>query len=75
MDQTQTLKIRLDRNNIAYLQFVLEGYDGLGRLSTLDSKTAWTQLSFTPDRLNDILALTKALGAEGVIQEVVACEA
>ena len=75
MNQTQTLNIRLDRSNIAYLQFILEGYDGLARLSTIDSKTAWTQLSFTPDRLQEVIALTNALGAEGVIQEVAACEA
>jgi len=74
VDQTRELRLRLRRADIAYVQFILEGYDGLGRLSTVHPFQALAVLAYPQDRQAEAYALTSALCAEGVIQEVIACE-
>ncbi len=74
MDQTRKLRLKLRRTDIAYVQFILEGYDGLGRLSTVDPLLALAVLSYPQSRQAEAHALTSALRAEGVIQEVISCE-
>lgn len=42
---------------IAFLRFILEGYDGLATLSTLDEKTGLVILRYCPEVANEVAAL------------------
>ena len=49
------LRIRPDR--IHFLKFILEGYDGLGLLTTLDANQGVMVLSAPPRALDELFAL------------------
>lgn len=52
------------RAEIAYLRFILEGYDGLAFLRTLEARTALVEIAFAASRRADAEALLAALAAE-----------
>lgn len=61
---------RLDRSAIAYLRFILEGYDGLVFLRTLDPRTALVEVAYSPANRRDAELLLAALAAEcGMVEE------
>ena len=47
MKTTQRL-FRLDRNEIAFVKFIFEAYDGVANLSTLDREMGIIQLTIAP---------------------------
>lgn len=47
----------IDPARIAFLRFILEGYDGLATLSTLDEKTGLVILRYCPEVANEVAAL------------------
>ena len=60
---------RLDRANIAYLRFILEGYDGLVFLRTLDPRAALVEVAYPASRCGDAEALLAALVEECAMSE------
>lgn len=60
----------LPRREICTLRFLLEGYDGLAFLRTLDAQQALVEIGWSPSRRVDALALLAALGGEISLQEV-----
>ena len=48
-------------SKIAFLKFILEGYDGLAILSTVDKKSGQLVLRFFPALRAELLALLKSL--------------
>lgn len=52
------------REQIALLRFLLESYDGLVFLRTLDNRLALVELAWPPSRAVDALALIGALEQE-----------
>ncbi|BCR06342.1 hypothetical protein DESUT3_34110 [Desulfuromonas versatilis] len=61
---------RIDRSQIAYLRFILESYDGLAFMSTLDNREALIEISYPPSRQADAEALLSALAAEVAMTQV-----
>jgi hypothetical protein len=60
---------RLDRANIAYLRFILEGYDGLVFLRTLDPRAALVEVAYPASCRADAEALLAALVDECAMSE------
>ncbi len=51
------LRYRIDRADIAYLSSLLESYEDLGSVRTVDSVAAIVELLYAPDSYEDVLAL------------------
>jgi len=66
----ERILITLDRRAIAYVRFIFEGYDGLGILSTVDSKLASAIIAYPAGNRNTVRELVQALQNEGAIKEV-----
>ncbi len=54
----------VDRKQIAYLRFILESYDSLCFLRTLESREALIEIAFHPSRRRDAEELLDALTKE-----------
>jgi hypothetical protein len=61
---------RLDPFEIHYLKFILEAYDGLATLTTLDPGEGLVQLVVPPGCGRSLEALTEALGREIQLERV-----
>lgn len=61
---------RLDRAAIGMLRFLLESYDGLAFMRTLDAREALVEVAYPPSRSRDAEALLAAFAAELGIAEV-----
>ena len=48
--KSTVLTYRVDRRQIAYLKFILEGYDGLAVLRTVDARRGLVELLVPPGR-------------------------
>lgn len=71
MDQAfQRGYYQLAKDKIALLRFLLESYDGLVFLRTLDNRLALVELAWPPSRAGDALALIAALQRELGLQPV-----
>jgi hypothetical protein len=55
--------------DISYVRFILEGYDGLGIVSTIDPVSALVVITYPLARKVLLAELIKALHSEGVIRE------
>jgi len=58
------LSYRIDRREIAYLSDLLESYEDLGVVRTLDPVAARVEILYTPDCYTDLMALMAALEVE-----------
>lgn len=54
----------LSRHDIGYLRFILESYDGLMFMRTLDASTGLVEIGYPPSRLADVCGLLTALERE-----------
>ncbi len=61
---------RVDRCDIAYFRFILEAYEGLATLSTLDARHGLVVLSIPESQADAVDALLAALGREIFLNEV-----
>lgn len=61
---------QVDRGHIAYLRFILEGYDGLMFLRTLHPREAWIEFSYSATCSVDAESLLLALTRECAMREV-----
>jgi hypothetical protein len=62
--RTQRWHYRIDRRRIGYLRFLLEGYDGIAVLETLDPVAGRVALHVAPGCEPDVRALLTALKGE-----------
>ncbi len=62
-----TLLVRPD--DISYVRFILEGYDGLGIVSTTDPVSARIVITYPLSRKTLLTRVIRALHSEGVIRE------
>jgi hypothetical protein len=60
---------RLNRATIGYLRFLLEGYDGLIFLRTLDPRTALVEVAYSLSCRRDAEELLAALSVECALHE------
>jgi len=61
---------QLPRAEIAWLRFILESYDGLAFVHTLDSRAALVEVAYPPSRRNDAEALLESLCRESDLQPI-----
>ena len=58
------------RHEIAYLRFIMESYDGLLFMRTLDKQTGLVEVAYPPTRAEDAEGLLAALADEAGMQPV-----
>jgi hypothetical protein len=61
---------QLDRQNIVIVQFIIEGYEGMATVTTLDSRKAVIRVSIIPDYLADVAALLEYLKCRYAMNEI-----
>lgn len=64
--------LRIERKQIAYLKFILEGYDGMAVVSTADPAAGVIALDIGPGCEDDVNLIINALSREIRIEEI--CE-
>jgi len=62
--------VKLNRRNIAVVQFIIEGYEGLATVSTIDPYTAIIKISIMPDFISEINGLIDDLKNKYKIEEI-----
>ncbi len=55
---------QIPRAEIGYLRFILESYDGLAVVSTLDNRAALVEITFSESRRQDVEGLLESLAVE-----------
>lgn len=55
--QLAARELSINSAKIAFLRFILEGYDGLAMLSTLDAKNGRIVLRYCPELADEVTAL------------------
>ncbi len=61
---------KLKRNNIAQVQFIIEGYEGMATVTTVDPHTAIIQISIIPDFLQEVINLLENLKNKYHLEEI-----
>jgi hypothetical protein len=70
LKRSDLLFYRIHPSEIHYLKFILEAYEGLATLTTLNSKTGLIQLAVPPGRQDSLESLLEALGPELGLERV-----
>lgn len=55
--ETREIYLRIDSARIHFLKFILEGYDGLAILSTIDAKKGLVLIRFPGESIGEIFDL------------------
>lgn len=63
------MKLQVSRNDISYLRFILEGYDGLGIVTTKDPARAEVIITYPAKQKALLAQLIEALHKEGLVKE------
>lgn len=61
---TVTVLVRVPRREIAYFNFLLESYEGLASVSTLDPKEGVLELQVPPELMDELKAFLSGLKEE-----------
>ena len=73
--QMEIKYILLHKRDIAYFQFILEGYEGLATATTIDKNKAVVKLFIMPYFLSDVEEILQQLRTEIEFQEIAQPEA
>ena len=68
--QTATKYLRIDRREIAYFKFIIEAYDGIAVVSTLDPMAGIIKLSIAPGCETDVERVLQDLKKDVMIETV-----
>ena len=68
--ETRVRTFRVDRKNIWYLHFIIEAYDGVATVSTVDSREGHVRVSIPSGRNDEAEMLLRALAREMSLEEV-----
>ncbi|HVN71355.1 MAG TPA: DUF4911 domain-containing protein [Desulfomonilia bacterium] len=66
----QAVSLRVDRKDIFYVNYIVEGYDGLGNVTTQDPARGLLTIHYSKGSSVAMFDLIRALQAEGVVKEV-----
>jgi hypothetical protein len=61
---------KLKRKDIAIVQFIIEGYEEMATVTTIDPQTAIIQISIIPDFILDMSAVIKDLINKYKMEEI-----
>ena len=69
---TETIKqhYRVDRRKIAFIRFILEAYDGLAIVTTLDSETGLIEFQIAPGCVQDVETILQDLKRDIMMEKV-----
>jgi hypothetical protein len=62
--ETSRIIVCIPKEDICYFQWIIESYDGMANMSTIDPAKGEVQISVTPDCKEEILSLIKYLKEE-----------
>lgn len=62
--QCESIYLRIAKPGISFLKFILEGYDGLAILSTVDGSQGLVRLLVPATRYDELLGLLSRLAVE-----------
>jgi hypothetical protein len=65
-----TITVMINKNNVSYIKYIFEGYDGMAVISTVDSNTATINILYPVSLQKTLHGIVKAMIKEGVIKEV-----
>jgi hypothetical protein len=61
---------QISREDIALVQFIIEGYGDMATVSTIESRTAIIQIAISPDFISDMLGLLEYLKSKYKMKEI-----
>jgi hypothetical protein len=61
---------KLKRKDIALVQFIIEGYEGMATVTTIDPHTAIIQISIIPDFISDMNSIINDLKNKYKMEEI-----
>lgn len=61
---------KIKRKDMALVQFIIEGYEGLATVTTMDSQVAIIRVSIMPDFLGDFFKLLEDLKRDFNLEEI-----
>ena len=67
--ETRQLYYRIDRREICFFHSILEAYDGLATVTTLDPELGIVRLSVPSGAENDVVRIIRELRADGILIE------
>ena len=59
--------LTIDRNEICYLQWIIDSYDGIASMRTIDSTKGDVEISIAPGCEEEVFSLIRHLEGEGMI--------
>jgi hypothetical protein len=65
-----TITVIIDKNNVSYIKYIFEGYDGMAIISTVNSSSATINILYSVSLQKPLNSIVKAMIKEGVIKEV-----
>ena len=68
--QTVTKYLRIDRHEIAFLKFIIEAYDGIAVVSTVDPMAGIVKLSIAPGCEADVEMVLQDLKKDVMIEPI-----
>lgn len=61
---------KLQRKDIALVQFIIEGYGEMATITTIDSRVAIIQISIIPDFISDMIDIIEYLKDKYKMEEI-----
>ena len=65
--QTRKLILSIEKSEICYLQWIIESYDGMAIMRTIDPKHGTVEISIAPGCTKEILSVINHLKDDGSI--------
>ena len=65
--ETSKYILSIDRREICYLQWIIESYDGMASMRTINPANGEIEISISPGYKEEIFSLIKCLKEEGSI--------
>lgn len=65
--------LRVDRREICFLKFILEAYDGIATLTTVDAQQGIVMLRIAPGCEGDVEGVLQDLKKDIIIEDFVKC--
>jgi len=67
--ETQKKYFRIDRREISFLRFILEAYDGIAVVTTINAKEGLVRLSIAPGCVEEVESILNKLKKDILIEE------
>ena len=71
MEDFRAVSLKVDQKDIFYVNYVVQGYDGLGIVSTKDPVQGLLTITYSEGGREVMFDLIQALKTEGVVKEVI----